>query len=500
MSNYVGAIDQGTTSTRFIIFDRAGRIVSVAQKEHEQIYPQPGWVEHDANEIWRRTQDVIEEAMRERGLRASDLAAIGITNQRETTVVWDRHTGEPVCNALVWQDTRVDTDVTTLAADGGPDRFRAKTGLPLTTYFSGLKIRWILDNIPGVRARAEAGDVLFGNIDTFLLWNLTGGPRTGLHLTDCTNASRTQLMNLKTLAWDPELLATFGIPEKMLPSIVSSSEVYGAAVIDALKGVPIAGILGDQQAALVGQTCFKAGEAKNTYGTGCFLLMNTGAEPVRSKHGLVTTVAYKLGAQPAAYALEGSVAITGALVQWLRDNLGLIEKSSDIETLARTVKDNGGVYFVPAFSGLYAPYWKGNARGVIAGLTRYTNKGHFARAALEATAFQTREVVDAMEKDAGIPVDILRTDGGMVENDLLMQFQADILNRPVVRPAIKETTALGACYAAGLAVGLFKDCDDLRARWSVDQTWTPHLDQAQRDETYRFWKKAVTRSFDWLEA
>jgi glycerol kinase len=499
VSNYVGAIDQGTTSTRFIIFDRAGRIVSVAQKEHEQVYPQPGWVEHDANEIWRRTQDVIAEAMRERGLRASDLAAIGITNQRETTVVWDRHTGEPVYNALVWQDTRVDGYVADLAGNGGLDRFRAATGLPLTTYFSGLKIRWILDHVPGVRARAEAGDVLFGNIDTFLLWNLTGGLRGGLHLTDCTNASRTQLMNLQTLAWDPALLEAIGIPERMLPGIASSSEVYGEAVIDSLQGVPIAGILGDQQAALVGQTCFKAGEAKNTYGTGCFLLMNTGSEPVASKHGLLTTVAYQMGNQPAAYALEGSVAITGALVQWLRDNLGLIDKSSEIEALARTVKDNGGIYFVPAFSGLYAPYWMGNARGVIAGMTRYTNKGHLARAALEATAFQTREVVDAMEKDAGIPVDILRTDGGMVENDLLMQFQADILDRPVVRPAIKETTALGACYAAGLAVGFFKDFDDLRARWSVDRTWTPHLDSGSRDETYRLWKKAVTRSFDWLD-
>ena len=500
MSNYIGAIDQGTTSTRFIVFDRFGRIVSVAQKEHEQIYPKPGWVEHDAGEIWRHTQEVIAQALDQRSLRPSDLAAIGITNQRETTVVWDRKTGRPVYNAIVWQDTRVDSYVTELARNGGMDRFRAKTGLPLTTYFSGLKIRWILDNVPGVRERAEAGEILFGNIDSYLLWNLTGGVRSGLHVTDSTNASRTQLMNLETLAWDDELLDAFGVPKAMLPKIASSSEVYGPAVIASLKGVPIAGILGDQQAALVGQTCFKAGEAKNTYGTGCFLLMNTGPKPVASRYGLLTTVAYRMNGQPAAYALEGSVAITGALVQWIRDNFGLIAKSSDIETLARTVQDNGGIYFVPAFSGLYAPYWKANARGVIAGLTRYTNKGHLARAVLEATAFQTREVVEAMEKDAGFPVDVLRTDGGMVENELLMQFQSDILNRPVVRPAVKETTALGASYAAGLAVGFFKDLDDLRSRWSVDHTWQPHMDAARRDAMYGAWKKAVTRSFDWLDS
>jgi glycerol kinase len=498
VANYIGAIDQGTTSTRFMVFDQSGRIVSVAQKEHEQIYPQPGWVEHDANEIWRRTQEVIADGLTQRGLRASDLAAIGITNQRETTVVWDRRTGLPVHNALVWQDTRVADAVAELARDGGPDRFRAKTGLPLTTYFSGLKIRWILDNVAGVRGRAESGDVLFGNIDTFLLWNLTGGPQGGLHITDCTNASRTQLMNLATLGWDRELLNAFRIPEAMLPKIASSSEVYGECTLDSLKHVPVAGILGDQQAALVGQTCFKPGEAKNTYGTGCFLLMNTGTQPVASKHGMLTTVGYKLGEQPAVYALEGSVAITGALVQWIRDNFGLIEKSPDIETLARTVKDNGGIYFVPAFSGLYAPYWKDNARGVIAGLTRYTNKGHLARAVLEATAFQTREVVEAMEKDSGIPLEVLRTDGGMVQNDLLMQFQADILDRQVVRPAVQETTALGAAYAAGLATGFFKDCDDLRGRWSVDRTWRPQMEAAHRQELYGFWKKAVTRSFDWL--
>lgn len=500
MSTYIGAIDQGTTSTRFIVFDRSGRIVSVAQKEHEQIYPQPGWVEHDPLEIWRRTQDVIAEAMQQRALRPSDLAAIGITNQRETTVVWDRKTGVPVHNALVWQDTRVGSYVEELDRGGKADEIRAKTGLPLATYFSGLKIRWILDAVPRLRERAESGDVLFGNIDSWVLWNLTGGPRGGLHVTDCTNASRTQLMNLQTLDWDPDLLETFKIPRAMLPRIASSSEVYGRAAIDALKDVPVAGILGDQQAALVGQTCFRSGEAKNTYGTGCFLLMNTGEKPVASKYGLLTTVAYRMGNQPAAYALEGSIAITGALVQWIRDNFGLIEQSADIEALARTVKDNGGVYFVPAFSGLYAPYWKMNARGIIAGLTRFTNKGHLARAVLESTAFQTREVVEAMEKDSGIALDTLRTDGGMVVDDMLMQFQADILDRPVVRPLVKETTALGAAYAAGLAVGVYKDLDDLRTQWAVDHTWTPHLEAKQREKEFGYWKKAVERSFDWLES
>jgi glycerol kinase len=500
MREYVGAIDQGTTSTRFIVFDKAGRIVSVAQREHEQIYPRPGWVEHDAEEIWRRTQEVIAEAMQQKALRAKDLAAIGITNQRETAVVWNRKTGRPVYNAMVWQDTRVEDAVAEFSRDGGQDRFRGKTGLPLATYFSGLKIRWILKNVPDARAQAEAGEILFGNIDTFLLWNLTGGPRGGVHVTDVTNASRTQLMNLETLEWDQEILDCYGIPGRVLPAIKSSSETYGLAQIDAVKDVPIAGILGDQQAALAGQACFAPGEAKNTYGTGCFLLMNTGREPVRSKHGLITTVAYKFGAAPAHYALEGSVAISGALVQWLRDNLGIIEKSSDVETLARTVKDNGGVYFVPAFSGLYAPYWKGTARGVIAGLTRYANKGHLARAVLEATAFQTREVVEAMEMDSGIALDVLRADGGMVENNLLMQFQADILNRPVLRPVIKETTALGAAYAAGLAVGFFKDVEELRTHWSADRSWKPSMGDAQREATYRLWKKAVTRSFDWADA
>jgi glycerol kinase len=499
MTGYLGALDQGTTSTRFMVFDRAGRIVSVAQKEHQQIYPRPGWVEHDPDEIWRRTQEVIAEAMQQKNLRPQDLAAMGITNQRETTIVWNRKTGRPVYNALVWQDTRVEGAVAEFAREGGQDRFRAKTGLPLATYFSGLKIRWLLDNVKGAREQAEAGELVFGNVDTFLLWQLTGGTRGGIHVTDVSNASRTQLMNLQTLAWDPEILRVFGIPAAMLPRIASSSEVYGAAQLEAIKHVKIAGILGDQQAALVGQTCFQPGEAKNTYGTGCFLLMNTGERPVTSNYGLLTTVAYKLGSKPAHYALEGSVAITGALVQWLRDNLGLIEKSSEVETLARTVNDNGGVYFVPAFSGLYAPYWKSNARGVIAGLTRYTNKGHIARAALEATALQTREVLEAMEKDSGIHLSALRSDGGMVENDLLMQFQADILNIPVVRPVMKETTALGAAYAAGLAVGFYKDIDDLRANWAVDHTWNPAMEETMRDSLYKKWKKAVTRSFDWVE-
>ena len=499
MAKYIGAIDQGTTSTRFILFDAAGKVAAAAQKEHQQIYPRPGWVEHDPGEIWRATQEVIELALRQSGISPREIAAIGITNQRETTVLWNRKTGKPVANALVWQDTRVSDYVDELGRDGGADRFRGKTGLPLSTYFSGLKIRWLLDHVAGVRKQAETGDVLFGNIDTFLVWHLTGGPRGGLHITDITNASRTQLMNLQTLAWDAELLSTFGIPSAMLPKICSSSEVYGEVEVAGLKGVNVAGILGDQQAALVGQACFSPGEAKNTYGTGCFLLMNTGQRAVQSTCGLLTTVAYKVGDEPASYALEGSVAITGALVQWLRDNLGLINSSPEIETLARTVEDNGGVYFVPAFSGLYAPYWKHDARGVIAGLTRYANKGHLARAVLEATAFQTREVVEAMEKDSGIALDVLRVDGGMVENDLLMQFQADILNRPVVRPAIKETTSLGAAYAAGLAVGFFKNVDDLRGRWSADRTWSPKLAEGRREAMYRQWKKAVTRSFAWVE-
>jgi glycerol kinase len=500
VKNYIGAIDQGTTSTRFIVFDRSARIAAVAQKEHEQIFSKPGWVEHDPLEILRRTEEVIAEALEQRGLRASDLAAIGITNQRETTVLWERRTGKPVANAIVWQDTRVAEDVARFAGEGGQDRFRPQTGLPLSTYFSGLKLRWLLENIPGAREKAAGGELLFGNIDTFLLWNLTGGPQAGAHITDVTNASRTQLLNLQTQDWDEKLLAAFDIPRAVLPKVRSSSEVYGEATLSAIAGVPITGILGDQQAALVGQACFRPGEVKNTYGTGCFLLMNTGERPVPSSFGLLTTVAYKFGSEAAHYALEGGVAISGALVQWLRDNLGLIEKSTDVEPLARTVNDNGGVYFVPAFSGLYAPYWKENARGVIAGLTRYANKGHIARAVLEATAFQTREVVEAMEKDSHIELASLRVDGGMVANELLMQFQADILNREVVRPVIQETTALGAAYAAGLAVKFFSGLEELRANWVVDRTWKPHLAEPEREKLYKQWKKAVTRSFDWMES
>jgi glycerol kinase len=481
-----------------MVFDKDARIVAMAQKEHRQIYPRPGWVEHDAGEILRRTHEVIGEALQQRGLQPSDLAAIGITNQRETTVVWERKTGRPIANAIVWQDTRVGDEVANFTKQGGQDRFRAQTGLPLSTYFSGLKLRWILENVPDARAKAATGELLFGNIDTFLVWSLTGGPRSGVHITDVTNASRTQLMNLKTLDWDEDLLRAFEIPRAMLPQVRSSSEVYGVARLPEISGVPVAGVLGDQQAALVGQACFRPGEVKNTYGTGCFLLMNTGERMVPSTCGLLTTVAYKFGKGAACYALEGSVAITGALVQWLRDNLGVIEKSSDIETLARTVSDNGDVYFVPAFSGLYAPYWKENARGVIAGLTRYANKGHLARAVLEATAFQTREVVEAMEKDAHMSLASVRVDGGMVVNELLMQFQADILNREVVRPVIQETTALGAAYAAGLAVDFFSGPDELRANWAMDRTWKPNLDEAGRERLYKQWKKAVTRSFDWI--
>jgi len=499
LASYIGAIDQGTTSTRFIVFDRGGRVVAIAQKEHEQIYPRPGWVEHNAEEIWQRTREVIADATAKGGIRPADLAAIGITNQRETTVMWNRRTGKPVANALVWQDTRVADYVAQLSKSGGQDRFRDKTGLPLTTYFSGLKIRWILEHVKGVRELAEAGDVLFGTIDSFLVWHLTGGPTGGIHITDVTNASRTQLMDLKTLSWDREILATFGIPDAMLPRIRSSSEVYAHAKVRGLRDVAIAGILGDQQAALVGQTCFRPGEAKNTYGTGCFLLMNTGERAFHSSYGLLTTLAYKLGDRPAHYALEGSIAITGALVQWLRDNLGLIQSSSEIEALARSVPDNGGVYFVPAFSGLYAPYWNDNARGVIVGLTRYANKGHLARSVLEATAFQTLDVVEAMQKDTNIKLDVLRTDGGMVEDDLLMQFQADLLNLPVVRPVSRDaTTALGSAYAAGLAIGYFTDLDDLRSNWAVDRTWKPNLGEARRQEMYGLWKRAVSKSLDWL--
>jgi glycerol kinase len=499
MADYVGAIDQGTTSTRFIVFDREGKIVSIAQKEHRQIYPQPGWVEHDPEEIWTRTQEVIELALSEARLGAVDLAAIGITNQRETSLLWERRTGKAVANAIVWQDSRTAGLVEELSQRGGQDRFRESTGLPLATYFSGPKVRWLLENVPELRERAEGGEILFGTVDAFLLWRLTGGAQGGIYATDVTNASRTQLMDIRSLAWDKEILAALEIPPAMLPQIRSSSEAYGESTLRAIRGVPIAGILGDQQAALVGQTCFQIGDAKNTYGTGAFLLMNTGENPVPSKHGLLTTVAYKLGARPAHYALEGSIAITGALVQWLRDNLNLIEKSADVEALAQTVEDNGGVYFVPAFSGLYAPHWKPNARGVIAGLTRYANKAHIARASLEATAFQVREVVEAIESDSTIALDALRVDGGMTANNLLMQIQADVLDRTVVRAAVQETTALGAAFAAGLAAGFFSGTEELRARRTTAREWKPKMDAARREALYKCWQKAVSRTFDWTD-
>jgi glycerol kinase len=496
MAQYAAAIDQGTTSTRFMAFDHGGQVVSVDQKEHEQIYPKPGWVEHDALEIWERTQEMVKAGLGK--IQLSDLAAVGVTNQRETTVVWDRTTGQPVHNAIVWQDTRTDQICNELSADGGQDRFRAKTGLPIATYFSGPKIKWILDNVDGARANAESGDVVFGNIDTWVIWQLTGGPDGGVHVTDVTNASRTMMMNLETLDWDDEILGILGVPRAMLPQVRASSEVYGEAKGD-LAGIPVAGDLGDQQAALFGQTCFAVGEAKNTYGTGNFLLLNTGNEAVQSKSGLLTTLAYKIGDQPATYCLEGAIAITGALVQWLRDNLGLIKESPEVEELAKTVEDNGGVYFVPAFSGLFAPYWRNEARGVIAGLTRYVNKGHLARAALEATAWQSREVVDAMNADSGVDLTSLKVDGGMVYNELLMQFQADVLDVPVIRPTVAETTSLGAAYAAGLATGFWSEVEDLRANWGKDKEWQPQMDAAERDKEYGYWKKAVTRTFDWLE-
>jgi glycerol kinase len=499
MPKYIAAVDQGTTSTRFMIFDHEGKVVGIDQKEHEQIYPKPGWVEHDAMEIWGACESVIAGALAKSGTSVKDIAAVGITNQRETAVVWDKATGKPVYNAIVWQDTRTDTICNELAKDGGQDRFRTKVGLPLATYFSGPKIKWILENVPGVKAKAEKGEVLFGNIDSWVIWNLTGGPKGGVHVTDVSNASRTMLMNLKTLDWDPDMLKIMGVPRAMLPTIKASSEVYGKAIIGALEGIPVAGDLGDQQAALFGQTCFSAGEAKNTYGTGCFMLLNTGTKPVQSKNGLLTTLGYKIGSQDAVYCLEGSIAITGALVQWLRDNLGLIQKSSDIEALAKTVDDNGGIYFVPAFSGLFAPYWKSDARGAIVGMTRYVNKGHIARAALEATAFQTREVLDAMNKDSGVDLTALKVDGGMVYDELLMQFQSDVLGVPVIRPKVAETTALGAAYAAGLAVGFWKNVEDLRANWAKDKEWKPMMKADLRDKEYKGWKKAVTRTFEWVE-
>ena len=498
MSRYIGAIDQGTTSTRFILFDEQGGVVALAQREHAQIYPEPGWVEHDAVEIWRNTRAVVDEVFA-RGIRPADVAAVGITNQRETTVLWDRNTGQPLHNAIVWQDTRTAALVAEYARDGGQDRFRDVTGLPLATYFSGLKLKWLLDNVPGARAKAEAGDALFGTVDSWVLWNLTGGPAGGVHLTDVTNASRTQLMDLATLEWDERQLQAFKIPREVLPRIGASSASYGVAQTTALRGVPIAGMLGDQQAALVGQTCFEPGEAKNTYGTGCFMLLNTGSRPVPSTAGLITTVAYQLGDEAPHYALEGSIAIAGALVQWLRDNLGLVARSAEVEALARQVEDNGDVYFVPAFSGLFAPYWQDTARGVLVGLTRYANRGHIARAALEATAYQTRDVLEAMEKDAGVAMKELRVDGGMVANELLMQFQADVLGVPVVRPRVTETTALGAAYAAGLAVGYWPNRAELKRNWGVDKRWQPAMDDAQRGRLYGAWQKAVQRSLNWLE-
>ena len=494
MTRYIAAIDQGTTSSRCIVFDHEGAIVAVDQKEHRQIFPRPGWVEHDAEEIWTNVQAVVKGALAKLKITAKDLAAVGITNQRETTVLWDKATGKPVHNAIVWQDTRTDRLVRDLGGARGQDRFRDLCGLPLATYFSGPKIRWILDNVEGVRARAEAGEVLFGTMDSWLIWKLTGR-----HVTDVTNASRTMLMSLKSLDWDDSLLSAIGVPRAMLPEIRPSSEVYGEASGD-LAGVPVASALGDQQAALFGQTCFAPGEGKNTYGTGSFLLVNTGQKLVHSKNGLLTTVGYKIGEQPAVYALEGSIAVTGSLVQWVRDNLGLIDKASDIEALAKTVEDNGGCYFVPAFSGLFAPYWQSDARGVIAGLTGYITKGHIARAVLEATAWQTREVVDAMIADSGVALTTLKVDGGMTANELLMQFQADVLGVPVVRPVVPETTCLGAAYAAGLAVGYWPDIESLRANWKKSAEWTPAMAADERNRHYRKWKKAVQRTMAWLDA
>ena len=499
MAKYAAALDQGTTSSRAMIFDHSGRVVAVSQKEHEQIYPKPGWVEHDPKEIWARCQEVIDEAVEKAGASKDDIAALGITNQRETTVVWDRTTGEPVYNAIVWQDTRTDKIVDELAKSGGQDRFRDKSGLPLATYFSGPKVRWILENVDGARDKADAGDLVFGNMDSWVIWNLTGGPDGGMHMTDVTNASRTLMMDLRSLAWDNATAGTIGVPESMLPEIRSSSEVYGEVKSGVLAGIPIAGDLGDQQAATFGQTCFAVGEAKNTYGTGNFMLINTGSDLVHSKSGLLTTVCYRVGDQKPVYALEGSIAITGALVQWLRDNLKMIKAAPEVEELAATVDDNGGLYIVPAFSGLYAPYWKSDARGVFAGLTRYVNAGHIARATLEATAYQSAEIVEAMRADSGVELDSLKVDGGMVVNDTLMQFQADILGVPVIRPEVAETTALGAAYAAGLATGFWDNQEDLRENWAEDKRWQPQMDEEQRKHNLQMWKKAVTRTFDWVE-
>ena len=494
---YIAALDLGTTSSRCIVFDHSGMPVATEQREHRQILPKPGWVEHDPVELTSRVDNVLRGAVERAGIAARELAAVGITNQRETTIVWDRTSGEPVGNAIVWQDTRTAPFCDELARDGGQDRLRRATGLPLATYFSGPKVRWILDNVPGARMRAEAGDLLFGTVDSWAVWNLTGGTNGGLHVTDVTNASRTLLMNLETLDWDQELLDLMGVPRSMLPEIRSSSEVFGEAT-RVIPGLRIAGDLGDQQAALFGHAAFHPGDTKNTYGTGCFALLNTGTVPVQSAHGLITTVAYRIGAGPATYCLEGSIAVAGALVQWLRDNLGLIGTSAEIEALANTVGDNAGVYFVPAFSGLFAPYWRSDARGLIIGLTQHSSKGHIARAVLEATAWQTREVLDAMRADAGAAVAELRVDGGMVHDDLLMQIQADVLGVPVVRPAVTETTALGAAYAAGLAVGFWASLDELREHWVEDQRWVPRRDADWRDAEYANWRRAVERTFDWL--
>ena len=498
MANYVAAVDQGTTSTRCMIFDHSGRVISISQKEHRQIFPQPGWVEHDALEIWANTQEVIGKAVAKANAQPSDIAALGITNQRETAVVWDKRTGKPYFNAIVWQDTRTDKICDQLAQEGGQDRFRAKVGLPLATYFSGPKVKWILDNVDGVSAAAEAGDALFGTIDSWIIWNLTGGVDGGAHVTDVTNASRTMLMDLETLDWDEEILQIMGIPRQMLPQIRPSSDPQPWGY--ALGGkVPVCGDLGDQQAATVGQTCFGVGEAKNTYGTGCFMILNTGTEIVHSQNGLLTTLCYQMGNQPAVYALEGSIAITGALVQWLRDNLNLFDFSYQVEDYANAVPDSGGIYIVPAFSGLFAPYWRSDARGAIVGLTRFINKHHIARAALEATAYQTREVLDAMRKDSGVTLTALKVDGGMVHNEMLMQFQSDILGVPVVRPQVAETTSLGAAYAAGLAVGFWSSLEETRANWQIDKTWQPQMADEQRAKLYKGWLKAVERTFDWVE-
>jgi len=497
MSRFVGAIDQGTTSTRFILFTREGLIHASAQKEHRQIFPRPGWVEHDALEIWRNTCEVMNDCLAQAGASPADVAAIGITNQRETCVLWDARTGQPVHHAIVWQDTRTDARVAEYAQAGGTDRFRARTGLPLASYFSALKLQWLLDEVPQARAAAERGELKFGTLDTWLTWNLTGGTQGGAHVTDVSNASRTQLMSLARLDWDEELLAEFRIPRAVLPRIVSSSEVQ-ARCMQPLSGVPVSGLLGDQQAALVGQACLAPGEAKNTYGTGCFLLMNTGEMPVVSRAGLITTVAYRFGREPARYALEGSIAITGALVQWLRDNLRIIGASSEIEALAAQAPDNGDVYFVPAFSGLYAPYWRPDARGAIVGLTRFAAREHIARAALEASAYQTRDVLEAMRQDAGLPITDLRVDGGMTGNELLMQFQADLLDVPVIRPQVRETTALGAAYAAGLAVGFWQDTGEILRNWREDRCWRPRMAAAERERLYARWRKAVEKSMDWV--